>query len=199
MKICISGWYYRPRFIEAVKDSGYDAFIIKHRDGECLSIPNFLYPNRGLEFGAYRAYAEKHWDGESDVLFLHDDTEVSDLSVFSMIESLNNMGVDQAYIFHDSNEEAVNGGIHGRGIWMRGSTLRLIASDFPADMDNTGDTSGTIAQKGILMFHERTIDLTPNTGVAVTIPKIRFAHRGHLHDEAMFVYRRLAKKQVQYA
>ncbi len=189
MKICVAGWYFRPKFLQMVRDSGYESFVVKHREGDTQGIPSALHENRGLEFGAYREYVLRYWDGESDVLFLHDDAEVSDLSAFSSIESLSAMGVDQAYIFHDGNEEAINGGCHGRGIWIRGSVLKQIAGDFPADMDNEGVNSGLVAQSGILMFHTRLADLTKNTCVSAIVPTIQFAHRGTLYDR-MFVFRR---------
>ena len=189
MKICIAGWYFRPTFLEAVALSGYGAFVVKHRPGDTFILPSELYENRGLEFGAYRQYVEHHWHGESDVFFCHDDTEVSDLSAFRDLESLNDIGVDHAYVFHDENEEYVNGGVHGRGMWIRGSILKQLASDFPADMDNTGVNIGKVAQKGVLQFHDRIMKLSKNTGVIAILPTIRFAHRGRLHTH-MFVYRK---------
>jgi DNA-binding FadR family transcriptional regulator len=152
-------------------------------------LPHAVYANRGLEFGAYRQYVENHWDGESDVLFIHDDAEVSDLKAFDDVAALADMGVDHAYIFHDENEEYVNGGAHGRAMWIRGSILKQLASDFPADMDNRGVNVGKTAQKGIFQFHERIMQLSPNTGVIAIIPQFRFAHRGRLHTD-MFVYRK---------
>src|SRR4051812_48486306 len=73
MKICIAGWYFRPQFLKDISISGYDAFVVKHQEGDTQGIPSALYENRGLEFGCYRQYLENHWDGESDVLFMHDD------------------------------------------------------------------------------------------------------------------------------
>ncbi len=189
MKICIAGWYFRPAFLRMVQCSGYDAFVIQHRDGDTEGIPAKLYPNVGLEFGAYRQYVENHWDGESDVLFLHDDAEVSDTVAFRDIETLSLRGVDQAYIFQDEIHEYVNGGAHGRGIWIRGSVLKQLAQDFPADMSNTGMNVGKEAQNGIFAFHRRIKDLTRNTTVIAIVPQFTFAHRGRLHDR-IFVYRK---------
>ena len=189
MKICVAGWYFRPRFLEAVRISVYEAFVIQHREGDTRGIPSKLYENRGLEFGAYRQYIENHWDGESDVFFCHDDVEVRDLRAFGDIESLNGLGVDQAYIFHDQNEEFINGGAHGRGLWIRGSIIGQLAGDFPADMDNTGTNIGRVAQQGIFRFHQRIMTCSKNTGVIAIVPDIRFAHRGILYD-SMFVYRK---------
>lgn len=189
MNICIAGWYFRPQFLLAVERSGYEALVIKHREGDQCWLTAKSYPNLGLEFGAYRQYVENHWDGVSDVFFCHDDAEVSDVSAFSDIAQLAERGVDQAYIFHDENEELVNGGVHGRGIWIRGDIIAKLKDDFPADMDNGGVNVGVVAQEGILRFHKRIMALGQNTGVIAIVPQIRFAHRGRLHTE-MFVYRK---------
>lgn len=188
MKICIAGWYFRPTFFESVAMSGYAAFVVKHRPGDTWILHSELHENRGLEFGAYRQYVEKHWDGTSDVFFCHDDTEVASPRVFEEIASLGDMGVDHAYIFHDGNEEYINGAAHGRGMWMRASLIQKMASDFPADMDNDGTNVGVIAQKGILEFHHRVTKLSKNAGVVAIVPEIRFGHRGRLYTK-MFVYR----------
>jgi hypothetical protein len=142
-----------------------------------------------LEFGAYRQYVEHHWDGESDVFFCHDDVEVSDTKAFHDVERLAGMGVDHAYIFHDEYDELVNGGAHGRGMFIARHLLKKLASDFPADMQNDGVNIGKIAQRGILAFHERVMKLSSNAGVIAIIPQFRFAFRGRLHEE-MFVYRK---------
>ena len=189
MKICVAGWYYRPDYLIAVRESGYPAFVVQHRPGETQGLPCALHENRGLEFGAYRQYVENHWDGSSDVFFTHDDAAVSSLFAFRYLERLAIIGVDQAYIFHDENEEYINGGAHGRGIWMRGSVIAELRNGFPADMDNTGVNVGVVAQQGILKFHERVKSLTENTAVIAIVPQFRFAHRGRLHEE-MFVYRK---------
>lgn len=189
MKICVAGWYFRPRFLGVIRDSGYDALVIKHREGKTCGLSSILYDNAGLEFGAYRKYVEHHWDGTSDVFFCHDDTELSTPLALAHIESLNDRGVNQAYIFQDEIHELVNGGAHGRGIWIRGSILQKLASDFPADLDNRGVNVGVIAQRGILAFHKRIMECGPDCGVIAIVPEIRFAHRGRLHEE-MFVYRK---------
>ncbi len=191
MKICIAGWYFRPNFLKAIYYNKYEAFVIKHREGDTQGIPSELYPNKGLEFGAYRQYVEKHWDGESDVLFLHDDTEFWECADTALedVESLGQMGVEHAYIFPDEMHEFVNGGCHGRGMWISGATLQKLAADFPADMNNEGVTSGLEAQNGILQFHQKILTVGRNTGVIAIVPQFIFAHRGRIHDR-MFVYRK---------
>lgn len=189
MKICVAGWYFRPDFLTAVKASGFDAFVIKHREGNTQGLESALYPNVGLEFGAYRQYLENHWDRKSDVLFIHDDAEVSDQIAFQDIDSLSSRGVEQAYIFPDEIHEFVNGGAHGRAIWIRGDALAGLATDFPADMENVGVNVGIAAQNGIFKFHRRILEFGKNTGVIAIVPQFRFGHRGRIHDR-MFVYRK---------
>ena len=112
-----------------------------------------------------------------------------DPSLMTDIERLNEMGVAQAYIFQDEMHEYINGGAHGRGIWIRADILRKLASDFPADLDNEGVNIGLKAQRGILKFHEAIMKCGKNTGVIAIVPTVLFAHRGRLHQE-LFVYRR---------
>lgn len=189
MKICVAGWYYRPNYLRAIFRSGFDSFVVKHREGNAGGLPSKLYPNLGLEFGAYRQYVMNDWDDESDVFFTHDDVEVTDECAFRDIAGLRKMGVEHAYIFQDETHEFVNGGAHGRAMWIRGDILRQMKMDFPADMENEGKNIGLDAQKGILMFHERIMKCGKNTGVIALVPQFRFAHRGRLHEE-LFVYRR---------
>ena len=191
MQVVICGWYFRPDILWLVNAFyGDNAFVVKHREGDTGNIPSKLYANVGLEFGAYRQFVENHWDGESDVLFMHDDA-IAKPELFMDVERLSALGVDQAYIFHDENEEFINGGCHGRGIWIKGSLIKEIASDFPADMTNDGVNIGVAAQKGILAFHKRMGELSSNAQVIAIIPSFRFAHRGRLHEE-LFVYRKTA-------
>lgn len=189
MKICVSGWYFRPLYLSMINFCRYEAFVVKHREGNVQCIESKLYPNLGLEFGAYRQYVENHWDGKSDVFFTHDDAEVPDDSAFHQVASLKKLGVEQAYIFHDENEEYINGGAHGRGIWICAETLAMLREDFPADMTNEGVSVGRVAQEGIFAFHRRIMECGKNTGVIAIIPDFRFGHRGRIHTE-MFVYRK---------
>ena len=190
MKLCIAGWYFRPNFLKSVAGSGYDAFVVKHREGDTQGVPSALHENAGLEFGAYRQYVENHWNGETDVLFCHDDAELSSIRGLDEIATLADRGVEQAYIFPDEIHEYVNGGAHGRGIWMCADVIKKLAADFPADMLNPGVNVGKEAQRGIIAFHQRIIQCGPNTGVIAIVPQFKFGHRGRLHEE-MFVYRKI--------
>lgn len=189
MKICVAGWYFRPKFLLMLKNSGFETFVVMHRDGDTHGLPSMLYPNIGLEFGCYRSYVEDHWDGVSDVLFVHDDVELSDTVGLHDVASLAGIGVEQAYIFHNENDELVNGGAHGRAIWIRGDILKKLAADFPLDENNVGKNIGIEAQKGILRFHREILKCGQNTAVIAIVPQFEFAHRGRLHDN-MFVYRK---------
>lgn len=189
MKICVCGWYFRPQLLRDLRISGYETFVIKHREGDTQGLESALYENVGLEFGAYRQYVENHWDGESDVLFLHDDAELSDISALDEIATLRERGVEQAYIFPDEIHEFVNGGAHGRGVWICADVLKKLKPDFPADLFNLGVNIGKGAQTGILAFHQRITQCGPNTGVIAIVPQFTFGHRGRIHKE-MFVYRK---------
>jgi hypothetical protein len=189
MQICIAGWYFRPKFLGLIKESGYNAFVVKHREGDTQGLPSKLYPNVGLEFGAYRQFVENHWDRKSDVLFLHDDTELDDPIALAQAHSLTQMGVDHAYIFRHAYEELCNGGAHGRGMWMSAETIHKMGT-IEADMENMGVNVGIVAQKGIVMFHKRVMQCGQNCGLAAIIPGFDFGHRGRMNKE-MLVFRRM--------
>lgn len=190
LTICIVGWYFRAQFLKAIKESGYSAFVVRHRTGDTQGIPYADHPNLGLEFGAYRQYVENHWDGTSDILFLHDDTDILNMGALALADSLGQMGIGHAYIFSSAYEELVNGGAHGRGMWMSADTIRQMADDFPADMENTGTNVGVVAQQGIFRFHKRVKECGPDTGLAAIIPSFYFGHRGTMNDKVI-VFKRL--------
>lgn len=185
MAICIAGWYFRKSFFESIASSGIPAFVVKHREGDTLGIPSALYENRGLEFGAYREYVKNHWDGKSDVLFIHDDTEILDPIALEQIQTFRSMGVEHCYIFSNAYEELCNGGAHGRAMWIKAETLATLADDFPADMSNEGTNMGIVAQQGIFRFHARIIKAGQNTAVAAIIPGINFGHRGRMNNNVL--------------
>ena len=129
MKICVVGWFLGEDFYAALKRVQYPTIIISHNDDEekvkSLNLPYRMLENIGLEFGAYDYYLKNVWDGESDVLFTHDDTQVSDDSVFDRIAALGGQ-LDQAYLFKNKNEEVNNGGKHGRAIFMSAKLLSFM-------------------------------------------------------------------------
>ncbi len=189
MSICICGWYFNESFLKTVAASGYSAFVVKHREGDTQGIPSALYENRGLEFGAYRDYILNHWDGESDVLFMHDDTEIIDPQALYHVTSLRGGSIDHAYIFSSQYEELVNGGAHGRAMWMSRDLIIAIKDSFPVDEENHGENIGPRAQKGIVDFHKRVTAESPNTGLAAIIPGFSLGHRGHLNNK-VWVFKR---------
>lgn len=190
MSICIAGWYFRKKFFSDILASGIPAFVVKHREGDTLGIPSALYENRGLEFGAYREYVQNHWDRTSDVLFIHDDTEILDSIVLDQVQTFRAMGVEHCYIFSSAYEELCNGGAHGRAMWIKAETLALLADDFPADMDNLGANGGIVAQKGIFQFHARVLKAGMSTAVAAIVPGFNFGHRGRMNNNVL-VFKRV--------
>lgn len=125
MQICIIGYYFWPNFYECVdsqKREHIKPFVVSHRDrtltedflSKC-SIPFYCRYNVGLEWGAYNWFLFNKWDGVSDVLFCHDDIILTDPHVFDEISQID---YDQCYIFKSRDEDRVNGGKHGRCIFM---------------------------------------------------------------------------------
>jgi hypothetical protein len=192
MKICVVGWYYRHSFYRKLSLSHYDAFVIKHREGNTQDVPGMLYENKGLEFGAYQQYVDNHWDGESDVFFCHDDAEIRGLNALEQVDSLANMEVDHAYVFNNMYEEWANNGHHGRGMWGRASWLAGLKGNggFHADMENEGNIETQKANKGIQQFHEHCIvGHGSKVGVSAIVQGIEFARRGWIADQ-MYCFKR---------
>jgi len=140
MKICVCGWYLLPDFLDMLSlvHEKYPVHIVSHtkRIGSVGPGVPFCYTeNIGLEWGAYDHYLKIHWDGESDVLFTHDDTMVEDPGVFDEIAGLD---WDQAYIFKSPEEEKNNGGKHGRAVFMSARFLEFVKNyscDCPQSQD----------------------------------------------------------------
>jgi len=130
LKICVVGWSLYEDFYKILKDSKYSVMIISHNSDEekvsALGLPYRMKENIGLEFGAYDFYLKNIWDGKSNVLFTHDDTQIIDILVLDRIADLDNRGYDQAYLFKNKNEEVNNGGKHGRAIYMSAKLLSFI-------------------------------------------------------------------------
>jgi hypothetical protein len=198
MKICIAGWYLDNKLYDKIKGlSGVS--IVSHKRPYTLlynliddtKARVYSIDNIGLEFGCYSFYLNCIWDGFSDVLFMHDDVDITDISVFDDIGSLH---VDQAYIFTSSEEEKRNGGKHGRCIFMSGLLLLYVkkTGGIWYDKDNHGYTGngkkrpkpGMDFNAGINHFHKTMGKIRDNKSLSfnvvnrVFIDKIKMAKRG---------------------
>lgn len=133
MNICIVGWYFYDDFYSVMRkvNKTHDVSIVSHKYEfnklQSYNIPYITIDNIGLEFGAYDFYIKNCWDKESDVLFMHDDIEITDIQVFDRIEKdMKEKNIDQSYIFTDKEEEKNNGGKHGRSIYMSAKLLNFM-------------------------------------------------------------------------
>ncbi|MHA2085384.1 MAG: hypothetical protein ACXABD_16635 [Candidatus Thorarchaeota archaeon] len=131
MNICVVGWYWHKKFLQALAQSGLQVDIVNHsnmiRFFSCPNICVHMVDNIGLEWGAYNYYLQHIWDGLSPVLFTHDDTNIIDIKVFKNIADECIMReIDQAYIFRDKGEEIANGRIHGRGWYASKRYLEIL-------------------------------------------------------------------------
>jgi hypothetical protein len=133
MDICIVGWYFYDSCYSIMREINktHNVSIISHKFEfdklQSLGIPYVTIENIGLEFGAYDYYLKNIWDKESDVLFMHDDVEITDIQVFDRIEKdMKSKNIDQSYIFTDIDEEKRNGGQHGRVIYMSAKLLNFM-------------------------------------------------------------------------
>ena len=120
MNICVVGWHLSEPFYLQLKKihAKYPAMIVSHlTDKGYYGLPHVDIPNIGLEFGAYDYYVKNLRDGESDVLFIHDDTAISDLCFFDQIADLKNQGIDQTFIFRDETQARNNQKFHGRAFY----------------------------------------------------------------------------------
>lgn len=124
MQICVVGFYGHKEFYDLLKTVRYPITVISHnKDNDYFDLPTINIPNIGLEFGCYDYYLKNVWKSGS-VLFMHDDIQIEDASVFDKISSLKQ---DVAYIFRDLAEHGANGGKHGRAIYCSGRFLKLVS------------------------------------------------------------------------
>ena len=122
-KICIVGWYFNKKFLEYLsKDYFKETFIVAHRYNKILDDLNFNYKvtkNIGLEFGAYNYYIKKVWDGESNVLFMHDDVKIIKEEFIMNIYKVCSL-YDHSYIWNIKKKKA-----HGRCLYLSKKTIKL--------------------------------------------------------------------------
>lgn len=185
MKICVIGWYFNPEFFSIVEALPYPAFVVKHREGDCRSIPSELHENVGLDFGAFQQYLLNHWDGESPVLFIQDDTMIHDIRCFEHIEEMGAYGVQHAYIFRDEYEELCMGGAHGRAMYASADFLSELKSSggFPYDATNLGENMGGKENDGLKAFISKLNGMgNMSMGMIAIVPGIQHGRRGVLSN-----------------
>jgi hypothetical protein len=174
MKICMVGWYYNAELIELMEiiNKYHKVDIVAHRDGKHGSLDSILVENIGLEFHCYNTYINNIWDGESDILFMHDDIEMGPVVVnyeiippINIFNKISNLNIDQGYIFHDEADAHWNDYKHGRMIFMSGSLIKHIKNNFGGiwfDSTNTGFTIKGPYNAGIINFNETMLKLQDN-------------------------------------
>jgi hypothetical protein len=113
------GQEFISKFYDILKQANkkHPVFVVSHFKPDFLETTGLPHKDigiYGLEFRCYDWYIRNEWDGESDVLFMHDDERIAGPWVFDQIAKLKH---DQAYIFEDFAECKANGGKHGRGIY----------------------------------------------------------------------------------
>ncbi len=202
MKICVCGWYFHRPLLELVRDSRFEAFIVKNREGDTCGIPSALSTSvvetgvaRGLDFGPYQDYLMHHWDGQSDVLFMQDDGMMTPQALEDIFDLSNNKDIDQAFIFRDEYEEFVNGGHHGRAFWMRANVMAKFkgAGGFEVDWDNTGNLVGRQAN-GMVHAFAKTMSVHTRCNWIAIVPGVHMGRRGWFADQP-WQYKRSNEQQ----
>lgn len=125
-QICVCGWYYYPAFYKSlleVKDK-FSVIIIGNREGEVFGLSFVLRNNIGLDWGAYSYFVDNEWDGQSNVLFMQDDSAVSD----SFFEEMSKISFDQAFIFRNQKEFEENYS-HGRAFFASRRFLEILKKE----------------------------------------------------------------------
>lgn len=207
INICVCGWYYRPEclsVLDVVKKTYPVQIVANERNFNVqTSIPFEVRKNIGLEWGAYDYYLKNIWDGESDVLFMHDDIRfrpvikeyqiVSPVKIFNSINKLNH---DQVYIFESLQKAEKNYFIHGRMLKCSARFLRRMLDDiggFPYDPDNDGHIQGPTPKhckptnygdyKLTDYIKPISREATWKVGSYVIIPALECATRGRFDNE----------------
>ena len=138
MKICIAGWYFYKQLFYDLCQTDFDISVVTYytRAAEkqrvirtCTTprIKHYKCWHGGLEFGCYDWYLKNIWDGESSVLFMHDDVKLYRRGVLKEMEAeLEGEDYHQAFIFRDLAEEISQGRQHGRAIFCNCNFLKFI-------------------------------------------------------------------------
>ena len=180
MDICVVGWYLYDDLYKILKEVNkkYHITIISHKGNEIkpednadsydssLNVDSIsseakeflkscgldycIVDNIGLEFGAYDYFLKNCWNKESNVLFMHDDVQITDINVFDRIALLGEKDIDQSYIFKNKAEEVNNGGKHGRSIFMSAKLLNFMLN-YEFETEESKDHIDEHHNKGVLL------------------------------------------------
>lgn len=155
MTLCICGWYYHQPFYDRVLDwvlQRRDARVITHQEPTIpLPCPHMRAKNIGLEWHAYNEYLQ-NTPIQGPVLFIHDDTEILNPQFFAYVES-QCADRDLAFIFPDEQQERMNGGAHGRCVYMSRKLLGMFRPiGFWYDENNGTDITSAKCNQGIQHF-----------------------------------------------
>src|SRR5574343_500831 len=142
MNICVVGWHYWPETYKNLAEINkkYPVFIVAHKRSKLLGGFNHkIIKNVGLDWGAYNYYLMHVWDGESRVLFQHDDIKIDDIAVYDTIAKIE---WDHSYIFGNEVEQELNRGVHGRAFVCSAELLKKLRDEGGLwyDKDNRGNT-----------------------------------------------------------
>jgi hypothetical protein len=181
MRICLAGWYFHNPLSDALQETRHDVFVVSHKPGR----GRVAIPNVGLEFGCYDWYLKHEWKS-GDVLFMHDDLEVTEKALMIIA----NINRDQAFLFSSEEEAKANGYAHGRALYCSEKFLRKLKEDggFWYDEGNHGDIRPTTADgpnyhnAGILTFRAylQTLPKDYSVGRYAFIPGLKCGYRGRL-------------------
>jgi len=207
MNICVAGWYFKQFddfYLALMRISyRYPVYVVANREDDYLKIMGLPYcsrENTGLEWGAYNHYLMNIWDDESNVLFCHDDIILHPLGIDyeihpgeKVFEKIAQLPHDQAYIFQDRRQDAVNHSMHGRMIFMSPRLLEKFKDNggFWYDENNWGYITGDdehLKNKmdcygynaAILKFHHGIKESYPELDIhnRVYMPNIEMMKRG---------------------
>ena len=208
MSICVAGWYLSKfdecyMVLHRVKDK-YPVHVVSNRESpylQTIDLPYTVRENTGLEWGAYNHYLMHIWDGESNVLFMHDDiafhpfvTSGSDVvppeKMFDNLAALDGV-IDQCYVFSSRAEDVENYSRHGRMVWMSKAFLSKAKElgGFWYDDKNKGHISGFDSEQqkemgclsynaGIIAFHSQAQIIGGKVHQRAYIPSFALAKRG---------------------
>lgn len=203
MNICVAGWYFKKYddfYLALMRISDrYPVFVVANRWSDYLETMGFPYcqrENTGLEWGAYHHYLMNIWDGKSNVLFCHDDIILHPLGIDyeiypgeKIFDKIAQLPHDQAYIFQDRRQDAINHSMHGRMVYMSHRLLEKCRdnSGFWHDTENTGQTGeGDGYNAAILKFHHGIKELYPEMDIhkRIYMPNIEMMKRGKARKAA---------------